>query len=332
MRYHAEFRVPQHLNPEFERSLMTEKARSRRPVSTYSIVARDSEIGEFGVAVQSHWFSVGSMVPWAESGVGAVATQSFVEPSYGPLGLALMKAGKSAPEALVALLVADKDSETRQVAMVDASGRTAAHTGLRCIAAAGHTERKGFSCQANMMENENVWPEMRKAFEDASGNLAERLLFALEAAEREGGDIRGRQSAALLVVKGIPSGKPWADRLIDIRVEDHSCPLEELRRLLRLSRAYRHAGRGDDLATVGNLSEAKGEYEMAAQLAPEIVELPFWQAISLVSAGNLEEARPILEEVFRKEPVWRELVRRLPAAGLLQDDPELLKAIIEIGK
>jgi uncharacterized Ntn-hydrolase superfamily protein len=332
MRYHAEFRVPQHLNPEFKRSLMTEKARSRRPVSTYSIVARDSEIGEFGVAVQSHWFSVGSMVPWAESGVGAVATQSFVEPSYGPLGLALMKAGKSAPEALVALLVADKDSETRQVAMVDASGRTAAHTGLRCIAAAGHTERKGFSCQANMMENENVWPEMRKAFEDASGNLAERLLFALEAAEREGGDIRGRQSAALLVVKGIPSGKPWADRLIDIRVEDHSCPLEELRRLLRLSRAYRHAGRGDDLATVGNLSEAKGEYEMAAQLAPEIVELPFWQAISLVSAGNLEEARPILEEVFRKEPVWRELVRRLPAAGLLQDDPELLKAIIEIGK
>jgi uncharacterized Ntn-hydrolase superfamily protein len=309
---------------------MTEKAGSRRPVSTYSIVARDFETGEFGVAVQSHWFSVGSMVSWTEAGIGAVATQSFVEPSYGPLGLVLMGAGKSAPEALAALLVADKDSETRQVAMVDASGRTAAHTGMRCIAAAGHTEGKGFSCQANMMENENVWPEMRKAFENASGDLAEKLLLALEAAEREGGDIRGRQSAALLVVKGIPSGKPWADRLIDIRVEDHPRPLEELCRLLRLSRAYRHAGRGDDLATVGNLSEAKGEYEMAAQLAPEIVELSFWQAISLVSVGNLEEARPILEDVFRKEPVWKELVRRLPKAGLLPDEPSLIEEITSI--
>ena len=178
------------------------------------------------------------------------------------------------------------------------------------------------------MENKNVWPEMRKAFENASGDLAEKLLLALEAAEREGGDIRGRQSAALLVVKGISSGKPWADRLIDLRVEDHPRPLEELRRLLRLSRAYRHAGRGDDLATVGKLSEAKGEYEMAARLAPEIVELSFWQAISLVSAGKTVEAKPLFELVFKKEPVWRELVRRLPAAGLLQDDPELLRAII----
>jgi uncharacterized Ntn-hydrolase superfamily protein len=183
-----------------------------------------------------------------------------------------------------------------------------------------------------MMENENVWPEMRKAFENASGDLAEKLLLALEAAEREGGDIRGRQSAALLVVSGIPSGKPWADRLIDLRVEDHPRPLEELRRLLRLSRAYLHASRGDDLATVGNLSEAKGEYEMAAQLAPEIVELSFWHGMALLSAGRLEEAKPILADVFAKEPIWREMVRRLPAAGLLPDDPKLLEAIIDIGK
>src|ERR1035438_3837890 len=204
----------------------------RRPVHTFSIVARDAVTGDLGVAVQSHWFSVGSAVPWAEPGVGAVATQSFTEPSYGPLGLTLMKAGKSAPEALKALLSADSDREVRQVAMVDAQGRSAAHTGVKCIQAAGHEVGEGFTVEANLMDKPTVWPAMAKAFRAAKGDLAERLLAALRAAQAQGGDIRGQQSAAILIVKGKPSGQPWNDRLFDLRVEDSPDPLKELSRLV----------------------------------------------------------------------------------------------------
>jgi len=203
-----------------------------RPAHTYSIVALDKTTGELGVAVQSHWFSVGALVPWAESGVGAVATQSFVEPSYGPLGLELMKVGKSAEEALAALLRADKNETVRQVAMVDARGKAAAHTGKSCIAEAGHYVGDGFSCQANMMLKSTVWKAMAQAFETAKGELADRLIAALEAAEKEGGDIRGRQSAAIIVVKGKSSGVWWKDRIYDLRVEDHLAPVPELKRLL----------------------------------------------------------------------------------------------------
>lgn len=247
-----------------------------RPVATYSVVARDPETGECGVAVQSHWFSVGTVVPWTEAGVGAVATQSFVEPSYGPLGLTLMRTGKSAQEALKALLAADPQKETRQVAMIDISGDIAVHTGSRCVEAAGHTKGENFSVQANMMSTDRVWPAMKNAFEKSNGDLADHLMVTLEAAQRAGGDARGKQSAALLVVHGESTGKPWLDRRFDLRIEDHPDPLPELRRLLRLSRAYEHAGKGDDLAAEERISEARKEYSTAAELAPEIVELSFW--------------------------------------------------------
>ncbi len=306
------------------------KNRFHRPVATYSIVAYDPKTGEYGVGVQSHWFSVGSAVPWAEVEIGAVATQSFVEPSYGPLGLTLMRTGKSAQETLDALLAADSQKETRQVAMIDAEGSTAVHTGSRCVAEAGHAEGENFSVQANMMAKDTVWPAMKAVFETCDGDLAERIMTALEAAQGEGGDARGKQSAALLVVRGDATGKSWADRRFDLRVEDHKEPLTELRRLLQLNRAYEHASRGDDLAAEGNIAEANEEYGTAASLAPEIVELPFWQAVSLVSAGKFDEAKPIFADVFKKEPRWRNFVGRLPKTGLLPDDPALIKKIVEI--
>ena len=242
---------------------------SLRPVATYSIVARDAATGELGVAVQSHWFSVGAIVPWAEAGVGAVATQSFVEPSYGPLGLELMKMGRSAPDALYALVSTDADEAVRQVAMVDASGEVDAHTGANAIHAAGHHVGDGYSTQANMMENATVWDAMARAYEASDGDLAERLLAALEAAEREGGDIRGRQSAALIVVSGEPSGVPWIDRTFDLRVEDHPDPVGELRRLVTLQRAYLKLNEGDAWVTEGNLEMAMEAYSVAMDLVPD---------------------------------------------------------------
>ena len=299
----------------------------RRPVHTYSIVARDPVTGDLGVAVQSHWFSVGSAVPWAEPGVGAVATQSFTEPSYGPLGLALMKAGKSAPEALRALLAADGDREVRQVAMVDAQGRAAAHTGAKCIQAAGHEVGEGFTVEANLMDQATVWPAMARAFRSAQGDLADRMLAALRAAQAEGGDIRGRQSAALLIVKGKASGQPWNDRLFDLRVEDSPDPLRELDRLIRLRRAYRYMDEGDGFVTAGKWGEAKSAYEAAARLAPGMWEMPFWQAVALASGGRWDEALPLFKRVFAAEPCWKRLVPRLAEVDQLPKDPGLLKAI-----
>jgi uncharacterized Ntn-hydrolase superfamily protein len=298
-----------------------------RPVHTYSIVARDPVTGDLGVAVQSHWFSVGTAVPWAEAGVGAVATQSFVEPSYGPLGLDLMRAGKSAPDALRGLLAADSDREVRQVAMVDAQGHAAAHTGARCIQAAGQEVGEGFSVQANLMDKPTVWPAMARSFRGAKGDLADRLLEALRAAQAEGGDIRGKQSAALVVVRAKSTGKPWADRLFDLRVEDSPDPLGELARLVKLRRAYRLMDEGDAHVTAGAWDEARKAYGAAAQLAPGIVEMPFWQAVALASAGKREDALPLFKAVFAKEPSWRRLVPRLVDAGQLPKDASLLQAI-----
>jgi uncharacterized Ntn-hydrolase superfamily protein len=301
---------------------------------TYSIVARDPKTGELGVAVQSHWFSVGSIVTWAEAGVGAVATQSFVDPAYGPRALELLKRGAPAPDALAQLVAADAQRDVRQVAVVDAQGRVAAHTGAKAIAAAGQQVGTQFSVQANLMANANVWPAMAAAYEGATGDLADRLLAALDAAEAVGGDIRGRQSAAILVVKPTSTGKPWAgaDRLFDLRVDDQPAPLVELRRLVRLQRAYNRANRGDELMSEQNVEAALKEYAAAAEIAPEIVELPFWHAVTLASIGREAEAAPIFRAVFAKEPAWADLVPRLPASGLLPDDKGLIDRIRQLKK
>jgi uncharacterized Ntn-hydrolase superfamily protein len=304
---------------------------SRRPVATYSIVARDSATGEIGVAVQSHWFSVGSAVPWAEAGVGAVATQSFTDPSYGALGLELIRAGKTAPEALRGLIAADPDSAVRQVAMIDARGRVAAFTGKRAIVAAGHRVGNGYSVQANLMDKPSVWPAMARAFEQAKGDLAERMLQALEAAEGEGGDIRGRQSAAILVVAGAATGPPWADRVVDLRVEDHPAPLVELRRLVTLSRLYRRMNEGDDWTTKGDMAKAVTAYNEATGLLPDSAtngEAVFWTGISLASARRDRDAIPYLARAYAVHPAWADLVPRLPGAGLLPKDSALVDRLV----
>jgi uncharacterized Ntn-hydrolase superfamily protein len=298
------------------------------PVATYSIVARDPESGDFGVAVQSHWFQVGTAVPWSEAGVGAVATQSFVELSYGPKGLELMRKGRSAQEALDLLIAADQQRDVRQVAMVDNKGRVAVWTGPKCIVAAGHQTGEGFSVQANLMDKPTVWSAMAKAFREAKGDLAERMLVALEAAEAEGGDIRGKQSAALIVVKGKPGSEPWRDRKIDLRVDDHSAPLVELRRLLKIHRAYDATNRGDEAMAIGDVKTAEKHYQEGAALAPDIEELPFWQAVTLFMNGKEAEALPIFRAVFAKNPAWARLVPRLPASGLLPADPAKIDKIL----
>ncbi|MBI4771355.1 MAG: DUF1028 domain-containing protein [Chloroflexi bacterium] len=302
---------------------------------TYSIVAYDSQHDQLGVAVQSHWFNVGSVVPWAEPGVGAIATQSFAEVSYGPLGLALMRAGKPPEQALAGLLAADPGAATRQVAMVDAQGRVATHTGARCVAAAGHRMGVGFSAQANLMAKDTVWGAMAAAFERTPGDLAERMVVALEAAEAEGGDIRGRQSAALLVVSARLLPAPWQGRVFDLRVEDHPQPLRELRRALAIARAYQHAEAGEQLLQEAGGDEAQSalaaaEYQQAIQ-TPELAgnpELVFWYGVALATAGRVEEALPHFQSAFSADPSWRELVPRLVPAGLLPDDPALIGRIV----
>ncbi len=299
-----------------------------RPVHTYSIVARDPATGDLGVAVQSHWFSVGAVVPWAEAGVGAVATQSIVDPSYGPLGLALMKAGKTAPEALAALLAGDAQREVRQVGMVDARGNVATHTGRMDIPAAGGQSGAGYVVQANLMEKPTVWGAMARGFESAHGDLADRMLAALDAAQGEGGDIRGVQSAAILVVRGIASGRPWADKLFDLRVEDHAEPLKELRRLVGVQRAYNHMSAGDDCVAAKDWACAEREYGAAEGMQPANAEMAFWHGVALASNGKLDEARPLFRRAFTADARWRELVKRLPSVDQLPKDPKLMEQIL----
>jgi uncharacterized Ntn-hydrolase superfamily protein len=328
-----------------------------RPVHTFSIVARDPRSGQIGVAVQSHWFAVGQIVPWAEAGVGAVATQSFVDPSYGKLGLDLLRTGKSAPDALRGLLGSDAACQVRQVGIIDARGNVATFTGSRDIQAAGGIAGKAanggvriecgaaggtlsdghdFAVQANLMANDKVWPAMAKAYEETSGDLADRMLAALDAAQGVGGDIRGKQSAALIVVNATASGKPWEDRVFDLRVDDHPEPLRELRRLVALQRAYNHMNAGD-LATEHNDNEgALREYAAAEQIAATTPGIPvsrhaemiYWHAVALVNMKRADEALPLFAKAFRMEPGWRELTPRLPKAGLLPDDAALIERIV----
>jgi uncharacterized Ntn-hydrolase superfamily protein len=298
--------------------------------NTYSIVARDSVSGEMGVAVQSHWFSVGTVVSWAEAGVGVVATQSFVNVSFGVRGLELLKEGKSPQQALDILLSDDENADVRQVAIIDTKGRVAAHTGKNCIEAAGHQTGNNFSAQANLMLKNTVWNAMANAFENSSGPLAERLITALEAAENEGGDIRGKQSAVLLIVKGESTGKVWEDKLVDIRVDDHAEPLKELRRIYKVHVAYELMNDGDDAVTEGNMKLALKKYAEAEKLFPDNLEMKFWHAVTLVENDKLEDALPLFKEVFAKNKNWKILTPRLIKSGLLNVSELDLKRILSL--
>ena len=292
---------------------------------TYSIVARDKETGEFGVAVQSHYFQVGPVVPWAEAGVGAVATQAHVNVSFGPLGLDMLRAGYTAGQALGALLAGDPAPESRQVAIVDATGAVAVHTGTKCIPAAGHVLGDSFSCQANLMEKDTVWEAMAAAFAVTKAPLAERMLAALRAAEGEGGDIRGKQSAAMLVVSGKPTGRSWDDRLFDLRVEDHPEPNEELGRLLGIKRAYMMDSAADRLEEAGDKPGAATKRAEAFNLAPDMTELRFWTGLSLAEAGDLDGACVLMEPALTENPRWLETLNRLVAVDRLA--PDLARSI-----
>jgi uncharacterized Ntn-hydrolase superfamily protein len=307
-----------------------ESVRPLRPVHTYSIVARDPGTGELGAAVQSHWFSVGSGVIWAQPGVGAVATQSFTDPSYGPLGLELMRVGKDASQALTALLAADEHEDVRQVGMIDADGVVANHTGVNAIAEFCNVTGENYAIQANLMWKPTVCSAMVSAFENAKGDLAERMMTALEAAQGEGGDIRGKQSAAILVVSGDASEPAWGGRIFDLRVDDHLEPLVEMRRLLVMARAYRLMNKGDEHMTLGEVEEAVAAYSGAEALVPDSHEMIFWHAATLAADGRVDESLPLFSKAFERWPLWRELVQRLPAAGLLPDDPAVMEKILAV--
>jgi len=321
-----------------------------RPVHTFSIVAYDPATGEMGVAVQSHWFAVGGEVPWAEAGVGAVATQSFIDTSYGTLGLHLMRAGKTAPEALHGLLTADGACNVRQVAMVDTQGRVATFTGAKDIQSAGGIAGassggstpiqcggqpggammtgKNYAVQANLMSNDKIWPAMSKAYESTRGDLAERMLAALDAAQSVGGDVRGRQSAAIVIVPAKGTGKPWQDYTFNLRVDDSREPLQELRRLVTLQRAYNHMNAGDKAVELHDNAGALREYGAAEQIVPDNAEMIYWHAVALVNMGRVDESLPLFKKVFAMDHNWVDLTPRLPKSGLLPDDPQLIQRIV----
>ncbi len=301
-------------------------------VHTYSIVARDPESGQLGVAVQSHYFAAGSIVTWAEAGVGAVATQSVADPAYGKLGLDLMRAGKSAPDTLAGLLASDDSLKSiRQVGMVDSQGRVAAHTGSTTIPEAGHIVGDGFSVQANMMLNNSVWPAMAEAYRGATGEFVDRLLAALDAAEAEGGDIRGKQSAAILIVEGQGTGRPWIDTIFDLRVDDAPEPLIEIRRLVSIRRAYIHERRADAAVERRDLDTMEREYTAAERAIGENPEMRYWHAIAVLGFGKIDDGIAMLREVAARDRNWVELTLRLPA-NFLRADSALTERIRKLLK
>ena len=297
---------------------------------TFSIVARDEVTGEMAVGVQSHWFSVGTSVAWGEAGVGVVATQAFINKSYGANGLLLMKSGKTAPETLQELLSKDEGREVRQVAMIDVNGNVESYTGKNCIDYASNITGKNFSVQSNMMLNNKVCPAMVKAYEASAGKpLAERVLIALKAAQAVGGDIRGKQSAAILVVAGKASAQPWNDKLIDLRVDDNASPITELERLLSLFRAYEHMDKGDLATEKNDMKLAMDEYGAAMKMFPKNLEMQYWTAITLANNKKVKEATAMLQKIYLQDANWRELTKRLPKVNLLNVSKEELKALIK---
>lgn len=307
---------------------------------TYSIVARDEKTGDMAVAVQSHWFSVGTLVPWVEAGVGVVATQSFVNKSYGPQALSMLRKGYTPQQALDSLLKIDSSREMRQVAILDIKGNIAVHTGSKCIQVAKHIKGRNFSVQSNMMLGDSVCEYMKKAFElSARLPFVERILLALEAAEAAGGDIRGMQSAALLVVPGRIM-LPWDKTLFDLRVDDAKKPLEELRRLYNMQLAYDHMNSGDlayekmnnlNLAPEKqDITEAMNEYNAAMQLFPDNLEMQFWTAVTLCNNKQMAKALPMLKKIFVRDKKWKELFRRLQPVGMINISKEDMQKILAL--
>lgn len=297
---------------------------------TYSIVARDVNTGEMAVAVQSHWFSVGTGVSWGEAGVGVVATQSFTNKSFGIRGLELLKKGKSPQQALDILLSDDEGRDFRQVAILDKQGRVATHTGKSCIDYAGHANGENFSVQANMMLNDKVVPEMEKAWkENNEMPLAERMVAVLKAAQDAGGDIRGKQSAALMIVAPEATNESWNDRTLDLRVDDSENPVKELDRLLKVFRAYEHMNQGDLYVEKNEMKSAMDEYNAAMKMFPENLEMQYWTAITLANDKQMERAEEMLQNIYKKDENWRELTRRLPKVGLLNVTQEELKTLLK---
>jgi uncharacterized Ntn-hydrolase superfamily protein len=295
---------------------------------TYSIVARDEKSGEIGVGVQSHYFNV-SVVAWGESGLGVVATQSFVNKSFGLRGLDLLRKGKTPQEALDLLISEDEGREMRQVSIMDAKGNVATHTGSKCIKYAGHKIGKNYSVQANMMLSEKVWPLMAEAFEkNESLPLAERIITSLEAAESVGGDIRGKQSANLVIYKGKITEEKWEDPFIDLRVDDHKEPLKELARLLNLYRAYEQGDKGDQAVEVGDIETALNHYKKGMEMIPDNLEMRYWTAVMLANNNKVEEALGLFSEVFADDNNWRILTERLPEVGILKIREDDLQKIL----
>ena len=297
---------------------------------TYSIVARDSVTGNIGVAVQSHWFSVGSVVTYGKAGVGVVATQSFVNPSYGPKGLALMEQGLSPQQALDVLLANDTGEMFRQVAFLNTKGEVSTHTGSSCIEAAGHRQGKNFSVQANMMLNNTVWDAMANAFEKTKGDLSDRMIAALKAAQSEKGDIRGSQSAAILIVKDKATENSWEDIVMDLRVEDHANPVGELERLVKVQKAYDFMNKGDLAMEIGDSKKAEELYLSAQKLFPENLEMQYWYAINLLNNKEFQKAHQILESIFKKDNNWKTLTSRLVKSKLLVISDEELQMVMKL--
>lgn len=298
---------------------------------TYSIVARDEVTGEMGVAVQSHWFSVGTSVVYGEAGVGVVATQSLTNPAYGPKGLALMKQGLSPQQTLDALIANDEGEQYRQVGILNVNGNVATHTGSACIAEAGHRQGKNYSVQANLMLNNTVWDAMANAFEASKGQpLSERLLAALKAAQAEKGDLRGKQSAAILIVSGTATGNSWEDTLMDLRVDDNDNPLQELERLMKVDKAYNFMNNGDVAMEAGDSKKAEEQYLSAQKLFPDNLEMQYWYAVNLLNSKDFKKANPILKSIFKKDENWRILIPRLVDSKLLTLTKSELEAVMKL--
>jgi uncharacterized Ntn-hydrolase superfamily protein len=284
---------------------------------TYSIVARDPGTGQLGVAAQSCYFALGSVLPWARAGVGAVATQSMVDPGYGPRCLDLLADGMGAAEALERVRAADEGREVRQVGLVDASGAVASFTGSLCIDEVGHAEGDGFSAQANMMAGPGVCEAMADAFAATPGSLATRLLAALVAAESKGGDARGQMSAALIVVEGERHEHPWEGVLTDVRVDHHPEPLAELARLLQVAEAYHLCDVAEGALIAGDAAAALAGAEAGLALLPGEGNLVLSYIGALIGVGRMDEAKAEVQRLVAVRPPWEGVLRALIARGLV---------------